>query len=699
MVFFKRPEACIGMMLRAKDRTGYGKLLEAWEPPDNAGDPIGCLATSFNFSATFFEEECLSRFLDLESDPNEDGPVYLIEREEKLAGVICAAVLVDQHHCRGRRSLRWDLIPARPNKGILHAKISLLCWDKHIRAIVSSANITEEGYRRNQEIFGVLDFMDNGVYPKEFLFELIEFLKQCFEQSGYSAGNNSAAKRAFDLMNRARSMTKAWNLPQKMDLRRSPRVELIFSGPGRPSVFEGLRRVWKDISPPEIAIITSPFFDEEESNQPAKEIWKILNKRTKKKVIYQVVAEDNQGLGKIFIHAPETLKTSKPDNQRKAEVSFRKIDEVQSVQGKTEIRPLHLKSIWLENKWAALYMIGSSNFTSSGLGLGSVLNLEANIAYFASRERNQKIVRMLEQALIHGEELELGGGLEWCGSRQNEDTTGPDDVLLPKAFNSATYRQDELGRGFIDIELKDTPPVGWCIKFDQKPVIDETEWKENGSPELITLEWRETPPSGFEIYWKGTLKPAWLPVNVMNKNTLPPPEDLKDLSLDALIHILTSARPLHQVMRQWQKKQRGGSNEQSTPSINPHDRVDTSSFLLQRTRRVSFALDALRSRLERPVFTEESLNWRLRGPIGVLALARSIEKEAKSDQERAFILTELAVELSRVRPNEVIGSLSQSCIKRKIKEVIKEIKNCIMKYPIEDNYNLKRYIESILMEV
>ena len=35
----------------------------------------------------------------------------LIEREEKLAGLACAAVLVDQHHCKGSRSLRWDLVP------------------------------------------------------------------------------------------------------------------------------------------------------------------------------------------------------------------------------------------------------------------------------------------------------------------------------------------------------------------------------------------------------------------------------------------------------------------------------------------------------------------------------------------------------------------------------------------------------------
>jgi len=56
-------------------------------------------------------KSCLTRFAHVESDPQEDGPAYLIEREEKLAGLACAAVLVDQHHCKGSRSLRWDLVP------------------------------------------------------------------------------------------------------------------------------------------------------------------------------------------------------------------------------------------------------------------------------------------------------------------------------------------------------------------------------------------------------------------------------------------------------------------------------------------------------------------------------------------------------------------------------------------------------------
>src|SRR5947209_6581780 len=159
-----------------EDRPGYGKLLDAWVAPDDAGDPVGCVATSFTFTPAFFEEECLARFLQLESDPTEDGPVYLVEREEKLAQLSCAAALVDQHHCRGSRNLRLDMLPARmPPASLLHAKVSLLFWSRLIRIIIASANLTEDGYRKNQEVFGVVDFKPQGESPLACLRDTVAF--------------------------------------------------------------------------------------------------------------------------------------------------------------------------------------------------------------------------------------------------------------------------------------------------------------------------------------------------------------------------------------------------------------------------------------------------------------------------------------------------------------------------------------------
>ncbi len=175
---------------------GYGRILDAWVPPGPAGEPVGCVATSFTFTPAFFEEECLGRFLRLETDPAEDGPAYVLEREEKLSQLTCAAALVDQHHARGLRSLRWDLLPARLPLGILHAKVSLLLWGGHLRLIVASANLTNDGYRRNHEAFAVLDYYEGSEAPLPVLREVLQFLRDAVGYAQPELGPMARRSRA-----------------------------------------------------------------------------------------------------------------------------------------------------------------------------------------------------------------------------------------------------------------------------------------------------------------------------------------------------------------------------------------------------------------------------------------------------------------------------------------------------------------------
>ena len=164
------------MAKQTKDEVDQ-RLLDHWIPPEAAGDPVGCVATTFTFAPDFFEEHCLSRFLRLETDPREDGAAYLIEREEKLA-VSKVFVLVDRAHADGSQSPRWDVISVRSPVGIFHPKIALLAWHEWIRLIIGSANLTKPGYRENQEVFGVLDFHNGGVVPINVLTECLQFIQR-----------------------------------------------------------------------------------------------------------------------------------------------------------------------------------------------------------------------------------------------------------------------------------------------------------------------------------------------------------------------------------------------------------------------------------------------------------------------------------------------------------------------------------------
>jgi hypothetical protein len=183
-------------------------------------------------------------------------------------------------------------------------------------------------------------------------------------------------------------------------------------------------------------------------------------------------------------------------------------------------------------------------------------------------------------------------------------------------------------------------------------------------------------------------------VNIRDGASLPPPDELSDLPLEVLIEILTSAKPLHLALQYWLTRQKGHSVDGPEILLDPHARVDTSTFLLQRTRRVSWALDALGTRLERPVASREALDWRLHGPVGVQAISRAIVKEAKSAEERAFLLAELMLELARVHPAEISGGLRSVEVKAELREVIAELNTLLARESLPNDPAFRAYLEA-----
>jgi len=214
------------------------------------------------------------------------------------------------------------------------------------------------------------------------------------------------------------------------------------------------------------------------------------------------------------------------------------------------------------------------------------------------------------------------------------------------------------------------------------------------------LSWeRNRAPSGFRVNWRGSGGSAWWPVNVLTCSALPPPTELENLPLEVLIEILTSAKPLHQALGRWLRRQKESKTHDEAHPLDPHKRVDTSSFLLQRTRRVSDALTGLRQRLERPAVSEQTLEWRLHGPVGVIALAQAVGREARSEQERCFLLTELCLELTRVRPQTSPGSLSTARVRKSLRKVAQEIRATITSDALVNLPALATYVEVVFREV
>jgi hypothetical protein len=684
------------MRKRDSQEPGHGKILDAWEPPDESGQPIGCIATTFTFTPAFFEEECLGRFLGLETTPA-DGAAYLVEREEKLQ-LTCASVLVDQRHARGMRSLRWDLLSARVPGAILHAKISLLLWSRWARVIVASANLTEPGYRLNHEVFGVLDYFVGGDAPLTVLADITDFLRRAVLFAAPNQTNPSPAiARWTSFLDLVSKHTRRWGAHHPPHSLAKPRVFAVTMGPKRPNAFEALRACWPDTTSPKEAFVVSPFFDPPDApNTPALKLWALLRQRGSAAVQYEVEASsetfpDGEGL---LLHAPEALRKAQPAGRADAETRFHCLRLEDG-------RPLHAKCLWLQNEQWVLYQMGSSNFTTPGLGVGKAPNLEANLAYVVCLTRNGKASRALHEAWLNSEPAPNDARFLREPTDDREDAPAPGEVLLPPEFGEATFASDSGQSRIIELTFQGRPPAGWRLLFEDKDgiVFNEERWRSQRRPPIVRLEWREDrPPSAFRVKSSGSKGVAWWPVNARDASSLPPPSELRNLSLDALIEILTSARPLHQTMRRLLQRQNNGTTDAQSPQLDPHKRVDTSGFLLQRTRRISWALRALRERLSQPVSSREALNWRLRGPYGVMALVNSITHENRPEQEKSFLLAEIAMELARVEPRHVTGCLRRTQVSAALRQCILEIRSQIPIKALRKLPQFKSYVKRAFRE-
>ena len=681
-----------------KERLGYGKLLEAWEAPKEAGAPVGCIATSYTFSPAFFEEECLGRFLGLSTDPTQDGPLYLIEREEKLFQVVCAAAIIDKNYCKGTRSLRWDLIPVRAPGITLHSKISLLCWSNWTRIIIGSANLTEDGFRRNQEIFGVLDYSESHDSPLAVLHEIVGFLRDITNYSNTANSKDPSLDRVNKLLDRAEAIPETWRANNRKD-RGGVAVRSLLVAPGRPDAFEQLTSLWPESKRANLAIVISPFFDAPENrNLPTEEIWRFLRRRGESGVRYGITAEKIPGEEFHYIHAPKSLYNSFPHGRQDVWIEFYNI-ELEKLEAN---RPLHAKSYWFESdKWIA-FMIGSSNFTSAGLGLADRPNLEANLIYLVDKKKNPKEGKKLSKALLLGNTIEITENDKWQPRFDNNQLPN-EFVPLPLAFGWASYDVDDNLKGMLKLTFTKSPPAGWRLYPEETDIAfySEKEWKSDGSPMEADVTWSHgRPPSGFNVAWDDLAGLAWWPVNIVSGQSLPPPDELKNLSLEILISVLTSARPLYRVLDEYLKRQADDTKHPNhSQLLDPHKRVDVSRFLLQRTRRVSWALNALRERIELPAASEKVIQWRFHGPVGVKAVADALMREAASIEERAFLLSELALELHRAQPQTAPGYLPIKKVRDEINAMIEEISNLVPHTQLKEIKNLRDYVRKVFRTV
>ena len=599
-------------------------MLEAWRPPRGAGDAIGCLATTFPFDAGFFEEECLARFLEIDSLPDREGLAYLLERENRL-GPAFAAVLVDHRHAGVDHSLRWDVLSVRIPRGKQHAKVSLLAWTNHVRIIVASANLTPHGYRSNFEVAGIVDLRPSES-DRDLLTDTSSLLRRLV---GYvqGPGNDPIKQRTLKFLDQVQMIVSQWIAVSKRDLRVS--VSLTATLPSgvdgaesRSSLNECLAFCRKHGGSPAEVQIASPFFDSmsaDGADETTAQLCKGMARGVKRTITFCVppIGESDNS---VRLAAPislwKTAERSRIDRLAVATLPLQDTDH--------NLRPWHAKMLSLSAPSYVALMMGSSNFTKAGLGVGGARNAEANLMYLAKREAFGRETGMIAACWPDVTVIEAPLEAEWEGPQQDEEETTAFNSAVPACFVSVFYRFAEspvLVLTLVPSELHADWSICGGSGGDQMLILDATTYAAQGCASEVEVPWQFSYAPGKLLVSWGSETAFWT-VNAGDQSQLPAPQQIEDMSFEDLLNIL-SASDSSAAFRVWATEMDAESTfDEDLDSAVPPDldalrRYRLDETFLHRVRYQARKLAAVKTSLERPVWSEQALRWRLTGIIGV----------------------------------------------------------------------------------
>jgi hypothetical protein len=631
-------------------------LPELWMAPEglpfaDVGRPLQCLSTTYTFDAGYFETQLLSRFLGLRYDETDDQRRSVTEREQTL-GEVAVAVLVDRRQVSdSQTTLRWDQIPIAPPSGIQHAKVTVLVWERVIRVIVGSANLTRPGYRSNREIMAALDFFDHDVsLPRALLLSVLTFLGKIGEMAVCAT---PLQQRVQEQIAVARRLAKKWTaMPDEFAPSARPQVHFISGFPklgARPAerVLERILKIWGKRKVWDATVVT-PFVDHAPNAQ-----LKLLQRLS---TVSGLTAHSTQIVLPYKLLSPEIPRLAMSANQSFADAveavfpGYRwEHGVLQDGDDETDRRLLHAKALWLRGQTAHLMLIGSSNFTSRGMGTGTP-NVEANLCYLDDcdvRDDTHWLHRWPFEWTATG--IDPDAQRIWQEPPEADDSALDEAVgaMLPRFFQAATVKAGEVlegavPSGSIDFTFDggETAPASWRILLLNGT---EAELLLEGDSSWSDEHWTVTVPDAIHPSRVRVLRVEWTtiggncsafwPVSLADVTDLPLSEEANDLSADEILACLISGRSPARVAAS-----RNGAmpaDSSSSGILDPLRSVRTDGYMLYRTRRLGRALTYAGTRMELTPARPAAMRFRLEtDPTGVVELARALCRQQRADEAK-----------------------------------------------------------------
>jgi hypothetical protein len=619
-------------------------LLDFWQKPPHAGAPVAAIATTFALEPDFFEQNCLARFLEV-SSVNEDTQsiddiVANVELHELLQNTR-VSVLADRSAPVQRTSLLWDLLSCRADGGgLLHAKVAVLLWENKTRVILGSANLTSAGYRRQIELGLAADLGPGCLFPNDVLTAIADELDSYLHLVPGFDAQASVFARATGTLALFRQ-----RIAQQRQKQSDVRVAFAPTN-AKTGALDALNDVWAG-SRPIHATHLSPFWDSADPTA-LKTVARLLTG--------QPAADRSHNVAVVLGPRGQTSFSKHLGKYVNPVRQLKKIDN--------EMRTLHAKCLLIEGRnWIAA-LVGSSNHTKAGLGLGTGRrHREMNV--WLGAPRDSKAGRALRELIELGEPVP--------DDAEEVDPKDEDEAVLPSlpaCFGLCRIVRSNDGHAWelhLGVNHADDMPASWGIHLaaGEKPVLTRSEWQATGarSTYVIALSQQYLPMVVF-VTWDHNQTP-WA-VLAEDRHGLPPGPELAQLRAQHLLDALANGRSLAQVLREELERQRADEEEKEKNNgidLDPLKRHEVQGSLLRRGRALAVSLSAMQRRLERPVLTSDMLRARLMSPLGPEFVSSKIVEAALAEPskkaEALFTLAEIILSFGRVDWAQVVEHIDR----------------------------------------
>jgi len=685
------------------------KLIDKVVSRPELGPMRGLLTTTYELQPDFLEMDFLPSAFGLGAWDDRSWTTR-IALEKRLCELDAAVIITEARRYHGRpRSLRLAVQPAvSPRGSALHAKVTLLLFDRGVRLIVGSANLTDQGYRRNREAVAVMTASQTSKKEAALIVQALVGM---------------GAALASWLTDEARNLIRCSieTLQPWLDEDTDPDTVILWSY-GQMKLWREFLARWPDGELIKRISILSPFWSEDAGVT----LTAFLAELKKSGVLaadaeVRLLTDAFEGPDGKFMpvlplgYAAYDWLALGVKATAQAVSPIIQPEELGGMEGFTGTRPLHAKVVLVEGTRTALAYLGSANFTARGWGFlaNHAANVEAGLVLRRSMQ-GASLDKLIPELV--GQPILLGGG-NTQALRAPENGAG--DEPWPEFIKQILLSPAAKGEDELELRLEVTPgsrALSWSAKLlDKEGIPSETILPVEStrltsktlhlvplSPQNLTrllteqevlICWSEC-PSG---------KPVPLNIEPSARTLLPISPGNKNIEESSLLCYYQGRISWEQLFPDPDLAM-GQNNNAPLPTA-PGAGVDKSRIQSYQIREFVEALTGLRQDLQAATRTEPSIRLALLGPVSPVALAQTIFEATKLGRRTptaaAFQLVEILSCLKSARAFPVPEKLLQAWKKhleeatKKIARILEQIfsANC---EPLLSGKAFERYQKAVL---